>query len=221
MYKILKDTKTIILGTDGGAKAFKGSIGFVITDAKQRSLISCYGRTAGHDPLSFRTEASAFLAALRIVFLIAAYYKEEPTGLLTTGKDMTLFTDSMSMVNKLNTMNEYPTAHLKCTMDPEWDVLQAICTAMEKMKEKPELEWVRSHQDDDEVSELDQAAQLNIKADALATQGLNTLDSRPKVPMDPTSEVLLHHRGQTITRDYKVSIRNNIQLLVLEKYYQK
>ena len=71
------------------------------------------------------------------------------------------------------------------------------------------------------MSELDQAAQLNIKADALATQGLNTLDSRPKVLMDPMSEVLLHHRGRTITRDYKVSIRNNIQLLVLEKYYQE
>ena len=223
VYKILKDTKTIIMGTDGGAKAFKGSIGFVITDAKHKSLISCYGRTAGHDPLSFRTEASAFLAALRIILLIAAHYKEEPTGLLTTGKDMTLFTDSMSMVNKLNAMNKYPTAHLKCTMDPEWDVLQAIHTVMGKMKEKPALEWVRSHQDDDQVSELDndKAAQLNIKADALATQGLNTLESRPKVPMDPTSEVLLHHRGQTITQDYKVSIRNNIQLLVLEEYYQE
>ena len=119
---------------------------------------------------------------------------------------MTLFTDIMSMVNKLNAMNEYPTAHLKCTIDPEWDVLQAIHTVMNKMKEKPELEWVRSHQDDDQVLELDQAAQLNIKADALATQGLNTLDSRPKVPMDPTSEVLLHHWGRTITQDYKVSI---------------
>ena len=163
------------------------------------------------------------MAALRIVLLIAAYYQEETAGLLTTGKDMTLFMDSMSMVNKLNAMNEYPTAHLKCTMDPEWDVLQAIHTVMDKMKEKPELEWVRSHQDDDpeKVSELDQAAQLNIKADALATQGLNTLESRPKVPMDPTSEVLLHHRGQTITQDYKVSIRNNIQLLVLEKCYQE
>ena len=128
------------MGTDGGAKAFKGSIGFVIIDAKHKLLISCYGHTAGHDPLSFQTEASAFLAALRIVFLIAAYYKEEPTGLLTIGKDLTLFTDSMSMVNKLNAINEYPTAHLKCTMDPEWDVLQAVHTAMNKMKEKPELE---------------------------------------------------------------------------------
>ena len=109
-------------------------------------------------------------------------------------------------------------------MDPEWDVLQAIHTAMGKMKEQPELVWVRSHQDDDpdeDISKLDKSAQLNIKADALATQGLNELDSNPRVSMDPTTEVLLHQRGRTITRDHKVSIRNNIQLLVLEEYYQQ
>ena len=87
----LKDTKKILMATDGGAKAFKGSIGFVITNKKHKVLISCYGRTAGHDPLSFRTEASAFLAALWVVLLIAEYYNEEPTGLLTTNKEITLF----------------------------------------------------------------------------------------------------------------------------------
>ena len=119
VYKILKDTKKIIMATDGGVKAFKGSIEFVITNAKHKVLISCYGRTAGHDPLSFRTEASALLAALRVVLLIAEYYKEKPAGLLATNKVITLFTDSRSMVNKLDAMNKYPTAHLKCTMDPE------------------------------------------------------------------------------------------------------
>ena len=225
VYKILKDTKMIIMGTDGGAKAFKGSIGFVITDTKHKVLLSCYGRTTGHDPLSFQTEASAFLVALQIILLIAAYYNKEPTGLLSTGKAMTLLIDSLSMVNKLNEMHKYPTAHLKCTMDPEWDVLQSIHTITGKMKEQPDLEWVHGHQDDnksyEEIMKLDKAAKLNIKADALATQGLNKLESKPKVPMDPTSEVLLHQQGRTITRDYKVSIWNIIQLLVLEEYYQE
>ena len=41
---------------------------------------------------------------------------------------------------------------------------------MGKLKEKPELEWVRSHHDDDpdeDIAKLDEAAQLNIKVDAL------------------------------------------------------
>ena len=119
MYKVLKETKKILMATDGGAKAFKGSLGFVITDVKHKVLISCYGCTAGHDPLSFRTESSAFLAALCVVILIAEYYKGETTGVLATNKEITLFTDSLSMVKKLDTMNKHPTAHLKCAMDSE------------------------------------------------------------------------------------------------------
>ena len=110
-------------------------------------------------------------------------------------------------------MNKYPTAHLKCAMDPEWDLLQAIHRLMRKMKEQPELEWVRSHQDDDpdeDISKLSEAAQLNIKADVLATQVLHKLKSNPRVPIDPSAEVLLHQQGRTITRDYKVSMRGNI-----------
>ena len=119
---MLKDTKKILMATDGGAKSFKGSLGFVITDAKHRVLISYYERTVGHDPLSFRTKASAFLAALQVVLRIAEYYKKETTGLLATNKEITLFTDSLSMVNKLDAINKYTTAYLKYAMDPEWDL---------------------------------------------------------------------------------------------------
>ena len=137
------------MATDGGAKAFKGSLGSVLTDSKSKVLISCYGRAAGHDPLSFRSEASAFLAALRVIFLIAEYYKEIPEELIVITKQLCLFTDSLSMLKKLTAMNKYPTAHPKCTMDSEWDLLQVIHNLMAKMKERPELKWVRSHQDDD------------------------------------------------------------------------
>ena len=130
------------MATDGGAQAFKGSIRFFITIAKHKVLTLFYVRTASHNPLSFRTEASAFLAIPRVVLLIKEYYKEKPTGLLATNKVINLFTDSRSMVNKLDSMNKHPTAHLKCTMDLEWDVLQEIHTVMDKKKDQPELEWV-------------------------------------------------------------------------------
>ena len=95
---------------------------------------------------------------------------------------------------------------------------------MATMKESPELEWVHSHQDDNpdvDIEKLSDATKLNIKADALATQGLDRLESNPKVPMDPSLEVLLHQRGRTITRDYKVTTKSNIQLLDFEEYYQE
>ena len=32
---------------------------------------------------------------------------------------------------------------------------------------------------------------------------------------------MLYQQGRTITRDHNVSIRNNVQLLLLKEYYQK
>ena len=128
------------MATDGGAKSFKGSLGFVIIDSKHKVLLSCYGRAAGHDPLSFRTEARAFLAELRVLFMIAEYHKKGPIESIATNKLITLYTNSSSMVKKLTAMNKYPTAHLRCAMDPEWDVLQVIYRLMATMKGIPELE---------------------------------------------------------------------------------
>ena len=82
----------------------------------------------------------------------------------------------------------------------------------------------RSHQDDGpdvDIEKLSDATKLNIKADALATQGHDRLELNPKVLMDPSLEVLLHQWERTITRDYKVTMRSNIQLLVFEEYHQE
>ena len=46
-------TSLIMMVIDGGAKAFKGPLGFIITDSESKVLLSCYGQPAGHDPLSF------------------------------------------------------------------------------------------------------------------------------------------------------------------------
>ena len=121
------------MATDGGAKTFKGSLGVFITNSKNIVLLSYYGQDVGHDPLSFRTEASAFL------FMIAEYYKEGPNKSIVTTKLITLFTDSPSILKKHTTMHKCPTAHLRCVMDPERDLLQMIHKLMAKMKERSKL----------------------------------------------------------------------------------
>ena len=126
------------------------------------------------------------------------------------------------MVKNLTALNKYPTAHLRCAMDPEWGLSQVIHRLMSKMKEKPKFEWVRSHQDDDpdvDITKLSVGIKINIKADTLATQGINRLESNQRMSIDLSLEVLLHQRDRNITRYYKVSMRGNIQLLVMEKYY--
>ena len=186
------------MATDCGAIKHKGSLSFILTTNDDIVLLSCYGQPAGHDPLLFRSEACAFLAAICIIYLIAEHYEDCVTETIAITSKIHLYTDILSMIKKLNTMNTYLTAHLQCTMDSEWDILQVLHCLMNQMNERPVLEWVASHQDDDptiDINDLSQGTQLNIKADELATKWLQCLHMKPKVPLDPTLEVLIHQDG--------------------------
>ena len=87
----MKVTPIIIMAIDRGAKAFKGSLGFVLSNSKSNVLLSCYGQAVGHNPLSFRSEACAFLAALLIIFLIAEHYIEKIEESITITRMLHLF----------------------------------------------------------------------------------------------------------------------------------
>jgi hypothetical protein len=77
IYELFKSTrKVLIIATDGGAIPMKGSIGFVFADADGTILLTCFGQPAGDNPLSFRSEICAFLAAIRLVTLLNQYYDE-------------------------------------------------------------------------------------------------------------------------------------------------
>ena len=61
--------------------------------------------------------------------------------------------------------------------------------------------------------------QLNIETNKLATKGLRQLHKKARVPLNPSSEVLLHYKGSTITRDIKRTMRSLLKLPILENYY--
>ena len=66
--------------------------------------------------------------------------------------------------------------------------------------------------------ELTLGAKLNIVADELTTEGLNSLFPKPIVPMDPDSCVQIHMNENTITRDLKKHVRYSIGIKELDKY---
>jgi hypothetical protein len=85
----------------------------------------------------------------------------------------------------------------------------------------PKIKWVKSHQDDKVYDEKEMPidAYLNSEADELATTGLKRLQEKPLVPMDPTTNIQFHIGGRTITRDFKRTVREAIQLPTIRKYY--
>jgi hypothetical protein len=64
----------------------KGSKGFIFADKNGNILLTCYGQPSGNNPLSFRLEICAFLAAVRLVTLINQYYDEILTSLACRGR---------------------------------------------------------------------------------------------------------------------------------------
>jgi hypothetical protein len=60
---------------------------------------------------------------------------------------------------------------------------------------------------------------VNSEADELATIGLERLQEKPMVPLDPDAVVQFHIEGRTITRDFKKTVRETIQLKPLQFFY--
>ena len=94
-----------------------------MTTADGTVLLSCHGEPAGYDLLSFHSEACTFLVATRLIFLIAEHYDELIVDVIDILCEIHSHTDSMSMIKEPNSMDVYPTAHLKYVMDSEWDIL--------------------------------------------------------------------------------------------------
>jgi hypothetical protein len=110
---------------------------------------------------------------------------------------------------------------LAAVLDSEWDVQSALHSALKWFKTYPKINWVKSHQDNKvyKTKEMSLDAYLNSEADELATTGLTRLQEKPKVPMDPNTTIQFNIRGRTITRDFKRTVREIIQLPIIRKFY--
>jgi hypothetical protein len=110
IYKLLKSTQKVHEVTDGGVIPLKGSIGFVFAHEDGNILLTCYCQPAGNNPLSFRSEICVFLAAVRLVTSINMYYDDILQCGEQTRSKIQLYTDSLSMMKKLEAYGKYPTA---------------------------------------------------------------------------------------------------------------
>jgi hypothetical protein len=73
----------------------KGPIGFVFADEDGTILLTCFGQPAGDNPLSFRSEICAFLAAIRLVTLLNQYYDKTLSCTDPARSKIQIYTDSL------------------------------------------------------------------------------------------------------------------------------
>ena len=94
------------------------------------------------------------------------------------------------------------------------DILSSIHRIHHKFPSSPGLFHVKGHQDKDtKFEDLDTSAQMNVKADRLASEALHLLGSpKPFVPLDPLAYAMLDIKGVTVTRHIEHAIRSSHHL---------
>ena len=94
--------------------------------------------------------------------------------------------DNQSMVNKSNKISKYVSMYPNSTMASEYDVLAEIRAAMQQLgTSQPELTHIKGHQNETKPwHQLTRSAQLNCRADELATQYLNEFPDTNRTPQD-------------------------------------
>ena len=111
-------------------------------------MLTCYGQPAGHDPLSFRSEIYTFLAVVRLITKLIQYWNDILSCTEKTKGEFQFYTDSLSMMKKLEAYSEYPTTPLETVLHSEQDILSALHRAFGWFPTYPKINWVKSHQDD-------------------------------------------------------------------------
>ncbi|KAL7574197.1 hypothetical protein ACA910_014872 [Epithemia clementina (nom. ined.)] len=195
----------LFVATDGSAPQFRGSFGWVCAFSDGRRVATNCGSAPGSRTSSFRAEAYGILSALR--FLLRVF---EFTG-HPLPRVIHLYSDSRSVLQRLETVRSWSFYYPNFTLLPEWDVLQAIATTLRSFGTRLTLHYIKAHQDrTSSLSSLPLPAQLNSAADGLASSYPDMYGSvvgHTRVPLIGGAMAVLHSSAGTITSNFRPFLR--------------
>ena len=113
----------------------------MLTNLRGDRLVHCVGSVRGLNPSSFRAEATGVLSALRFVTRFLEYHN------LPQHKSYTHYTDSQSLLDRLNAIKKHDKYFANSTLEPDWDIVNEIMWNVNNMDHPPTLRYVASHQD--------------------------------------------------------------------------
>ena len=192
----------------------QGAFGWTLSTDQGDRMARCMGPARGARLDSYRAEAYGMLSVLCFLRRLAEFIgqRDEWKGILAT--------DSQSLLDTITDGHYIPAPtsdHRPCAikplrylnvMDADWDLTSSIVTAALTMK-GVELQYIQGHQDRTcEYEHLPLLAQLNVDADAMATQyQRNHGQSRPQVLLTDTAGVCLIIPEGSATKKYAHTIR--------------
>ena len=193
----------IHLCSDGSAPLFRGSFGCICVTDTGVELYSLAGPAPGFRASSFRAESYGLLSLLQFLFRFCEYHG------ISLPPNLCLYTDFNSAIQTIHKRLDWVHDFPYTTMSPDWDLHQAITTALRRFPSLPTCQHVRGHQDSQaQVSTLSLPAQLNIRADFLASQYTYPEDiSSTHAPLVTGAMAILHGPNGTINSNYRQVLR--------------
>jgi hypothetical protein len=199
--------------SDGGAKDHAGSFGWVIATATT-ILWECCGIAAGWFANSFRSEGVGQLSLLVFIDAYITYHglQDVPTPLIPPKSTpwLRIATDNEGLIKRIRAGLATTTVFAGAALCSEYDVVNEIVEIERRLPFRLTWEHVRGHQDEKKKwYELTWMETLNVRADALATDGLTDLPGNPTtlVTLIPSSKIGLRINLIDITSKYATHIR--------------
>jgi hypothetical protein len=156
------------------------------------------GRIATIPCSSYRAEAYGMLSLLRFLYHVS---KNITTPTLSA---MQISTDSKSLIQKVTQYHQFDHYYSNTTLEPDWDVLQIICTTNKSLPFKLKLIHVKGHQDCQSNHSLSIEAKLNIISDSIATK-MHAIPPSQYI-LFPGSGAYLSINNNIVTSNYNTRI---------------
>ncbi len=194
--------QTLYIVSDGGCDKHRGSFGWVIAD-ESRILWEGWGIAHGNPMSSYRAEGYGRLAAIRFLLHYATYLDITPPDdiRIETATDNKALLPQEAQWRAVSIPNPYR------QLKPDIDILLLLNDSWHQLNRNTNHAHVKGHQDDHQQQHLlPWKAQLNIRADQLATYALDTYPVKPEChPTDNLPHLYLN--GKWITSKFPRELR--------------
>ena len=158
----------------------------------------------GPDPRSFRAEGYGMASGLLFIHLLQQHFAIT----WSNERGNKLICDNEGLLIRIEKTLTWTYLQPNVTLRSEWDIESVILDAYKNIGWKFAFQHVRSHQDDSRpIHSLPLAVQLNIEADRLATEYLETSQYQGYDSIFPTAKCQLLLNGETISRKLQNAIR--------------
>ena len=218
----LEDTlpeKTLLIATDGGVRE-KAGFGWIMASPDMNVYAKGCAPVHGRDITSYRAELFGLVAAITV--LNEAVHKHNRVPLtIRLYCDNKLAVDTVNKIQQASN-NTFTRGGVMNALMTEYDVIQRLAKTLDDAPRQLCVIHIKAHQDNDKTMEaLSVPARLNVMADQLATLAVCRGIGSTTAGMIPGTEVLVHTKTGTITRQMAQTARYDKGTEEIRKHIQK